>query len=114
MNVVAFFFQARAMPPVGRPNVLSKWTLGLHFFTFLVLAISWPFRMKLPPNMWKLGSKPTVLLEWYPWVGWACVNNAILAIGQGSLLLFCFIRVGFVGKIRVTDERRSLLGPEEL
>ncbi|KAI9826471.1 MAG: hypothetical protein M1819_007364 [Sarea resinae] len=111
---VAFFFQARVMPPVGQPNGLSKWTLGLHFFTFLLLAISWPFRLILPPNMWKLGSKPAILLEWYPWVGWACVNNAILAIGQGIMLLLYISRAGCDGTIRSTDERRSLLGSEEL
>ncbi|KAF2236378.1 hypothetical protein EV356DRAFT_565530 [Viridothelium virens] len=114
LTAVSFFFQARVKPPAGQPNVLSKWTLGLHFFTFLLLAISWPFRMILPPNMWKLGSKPAILLEWYPWVGWTCVNNAILAIGQGSMLLLYLNRAEPDGKNRFTDERRSLLGSEEL
>ncbi|TAQ89235.1 hypothetical protein B7494_g2442 [Chlorociboria aeruginascens] len=111
---VAFFFQARVTPPAGQSNALSKWTLGLHFLIFLLLAISWPFRLILPPNMWKLGSKPAILLQWYPWVGWACVNNAILAIGQGIMLLLYLSRAEFEGKIRFTDERRSLLGSDEL
>lgn len=111
---IAFFFQVCVKPPAGQPNALSKWTFGLQFFTFLLLAISWPFRLILPPNMWKLGSKPAILLEWYPWVGWASVNNAILSIGQGIALLLYISREGFDGKIRFTDERRSLLGSEEL
>lgn len=114
MAVVAFFLQARVMPPAGQPNALSKWTLDLHFLTFLLLAISWPFRLILPPNMWELGSQPALLLEWYPWVGWACVNNAILAIGQGIILLLLISREGFSGKVRSTTERQPLLGSEEL
>ncbi|EED12094.1 conserved hypothetical protein [Talaromyces stipitatus ATCC 10500] len=112
MAVVAFFYQVRVMPSAGHPNALSNWTLGLHFFTFLLLAISWPFRLILPPNMWQLGSKPAILLEWYPWVGWACVNNAIFAIDQGMILLYSG-RIGFDGTIKFTDERRPLINPEE-
>lgn len=111
---IAFIFQARVIPPAGQPNVLSKWTLGLQFITFLLLAISWPFRLILPPNMWELGSKPSILLEWYPWVGWACINSGILSIGQGIMLLRYISRAGLDGSIRSTDERRTLLGSEEL
>lgn len=113
MTIVAFFYQARVVPSAGQPNALSNRTLGLHFFTFLLLAISWPFRLILPPNMWQLGSKPAILLEWYPWVGWACVNNAIFAIGQGMILLLYSGRMGFDGTSRFTDERRPLINPEE-
>lgn len=111
---VSFFFQARVMPPAGQPNALSKWTLSLHFFIFLILAICWPFRLILPPNMWKLGGKPAILLEWYPWVGWACVNNAIMAIGQGIMLLLYTSRAESDNNITFTDERQSLLSSEEL
>jgi len=114
ITAVAFFFQASVMPSIGQPNALSKWTLGLHSITFFLLAICWPFRLKLPPNMWKLGSQPAILLEWYPWVGWACVNNAILAFGQGTMLLLYIRRAGVDSKSMFTDERRSLLGSGEL
>jgi len=114
LAVIAFFFQVRVIPPADQPNVSSKWTLGLQFFTFLLLAISWPFRLILPPNMWKLGAKPAILTEWYPWVGWACVNNAVMAVGQGVLLLLCTRRGGFDGEIRSVDEGRPLIGSEEL
>lgn len=64
MAVVALFYWALVVPSAGHPNALSNWTLRLHFFTFLVLALSWPFRLILLPNMWQLGSKPAILLEW--------------------------------------------------
>jgi hypothetical protein len=108
------FFQACVMLPVGEPNVSSKWTLGLQCFTFLLLAISWPFRLILPPNMWELGAKPAILLEWFPWVGWACVNNAILAIGQGIMLLLLISRKRSDSEITLTDEHRPLLVSEVL
>lgn len=84
---VFFFFQASVTWPSSSIGALSMWTLLLQSITFLLLAISWPFRLILPPNMWKLGSKPALLMEWYPWVGWACVNNALMAVGQGFMLL---------------------------
>ncbi|RFU26465.1 hypothetical protein B7463_g9859, partial [Scytalidium lignicola] len=108
---VTVFIQARAMP--DQLMGWSQWTLGLQSFTYLILAISWPFRLILPPNMWQLGSKPALLLEWYPWVGWACVNNAILAIGQGMILFLSISRVAD-GNLSLADERRPLLGSDEL
>ncbi|CRG87374.1 hypothetical protein PISL3812_04391 [Talaromyces islandicus] len=114
LAAAALFFQARVVPPAGQPNVLSKWTLGLQCFTFLLLAISWPFRLILPDNMWKNGPQPALYLGWYPWVGWATVNNAILAIGQGITLLLYIWRAGLDGSISVTDEHRPLLGSDEL
>lgn len=111
---VSIFIQARAMPAM--PDQLmgwSQWTLGLQSLTYLILAISWPFRLILPPNMWQLGSKPALLLEWYPWVGWACVNNAILAIGQGMILFLSISRVAD-GNSSLADERWALLGSDEL
>lgn len=111
ITAVAVFIQARAMP--DQLMGWSQWTLGLQSFTYLILAISWPFRLILPPNMWQLGSKPVLLLEWYPWVGWACVNNAILAIGQG-MILFLSIRRVPDGNLSLANERRPLLGSDEL
>ena len=93
LATVAFFFQASITWPARDLGVLSKGTLSLQCIIYLLLAVSWPFRLILPPNMWLLGSKPTLLMEWYPWVGWACVNNTIIAIGQGALL-FAISQVG--------------------
>ena len=55
--------------------------------------------------MWRAGTTPVVLTQWYPWVGWACVNNAVVAIGQGILLLLAWRRVD--GGIRLADEGQS-------
>lgn len=105
---MSFLFQVHIMPSYGQTNALSKWTLALQSFTFLLLAISWPFRLILPPNMWEHGLKPAVLMEWYPWVGWACVNSAIMAIGQG-VLLFISSRGGVGGSIGLVGEDEILL-----
>lgn len=107
LAVVAFFFQASVTWPARDLGVLSKPTLVLQFATFLLLAVSWPFRLILPSNMWRLGSKPAVLMEWYPWVGWACVNNAVMAIGQGAMLFT--VSRGVDGKTRLAGEAQSLL-----
>ncbi|KAF3405278.1 hypothetical protein DPV78_002611 [Talaromyces pinophilus] len=115
MAVAAFFYQARVVPSAGHPNALSNWILRLHFFTFLVLAISSPFRLILLPNMWQLGSKLTILLEWYPWVGWACVKIFLsLRLAKVVMILLLYSgRIGFDGTIKYTDERRPLINAEE-
>jgi len=84
--VTAFFVQVRAMPVAGDPNVCSKLTLGLQCSTFFLLAISWPFRL-IPPYFERGYKVPAKRGPWYRWVGWASVNNAIIAIGQGIMLL---------------------------
>lgn len=108
LAAAAFFFQLR-VTWVGRNlGALSKWMLGLQCVIYLLLAVSWPLRLILPPNMWELGSTPALLMEWYPWVGWPGINNAILAIGQGALL-FAINQMGD-GKARVAaGEGRPLL-----
>ena len=105
-TVVAFLLQARINGrfTAEQPHALNKWTLGLQSIVYLLLAISWPFRLKVSPNMRQAGPKPFLLMTWYPWVGWACINNAVLAIGQG-LMLLSLSRVG-PGQIRLTDESR--------
>ncbi|TQV90106.1 hypothetical protein IF1G_11215 [Cordyceps javanica] len=108
---IAVFTQVRAMP--NQLMGCSHWTLGAQSFTYLILAISWPFRLILPPNMWGPGSKPDQLLQWYRWVGWACVNNAILAIGQGVMLFLSISRVAD-GHLNLADERRPLIGSDEI
>ncbi|KAJ6783247.1 hypothetical protein PWT90_07493 [Aphanocladium album] len=108
---VAVVIQARAMP--DQLMGCSHRTLGAQSLTYLILAISWPFRLILPPNMWELGPQPALLYGWYPWVGWACVNNAILAVGQGVMLFLSINRVAD-GHSSLADERRPLIGSDEL
>ena len=86
LGVVAFIIQARVTWRTQELDALSELTLALQVIIFLLLAVSWPFRLILPPNMWSLGHQPAILLEWYPWVGWACVNSAVVAIGQATVL----------------------------
>ena len=61
-------------------NALSTRSLALQGIVFLALAVLWPFRFTLPRNL--RGGEWWVVTEWYTQVGWACVNNAIVAVGQ--------------------------------
>ena len=88
------------------PKALSTWVLALQVALFLSLALFWPSRLTLPRNLrhgdWWL------LTEWYPQVGWACVNNAVFAAGS-ILLLYVELGVGSEGSERPPGERQALL-----
>lgn len=82
-TAAAFVIQESVAGRSQSPSALNRTTLLPQAALFLVLAVSWPFRFKVPQNLRYPG---WVLEEWYPLVGWVCVNNAIIAIGQGILL----------------------------
>jgi hypothetical protein len=89
-------------------DALSLRALALQGVVFLALAVLWPFRLRLPTNLsgggwWWVGT------EWYPQVGWACVNNAVVAVGQ-FVVLYVVVRAESGGDGRVGGERRALLG----
>ena len=81
---VAFWLQARANGATQNRSALSRTTLVLQIIVFLTLAALWPFRLRLPQNLKQ--SSPWLLFDWYPLVGWACVNNALIAVGQCIVL----------------------------
>jgi hypothetical protein len=64
-------------------SVLTQSTMGFQALVFLALAISWPLRFKVPKNLSRGMGWEYWVQEWYPLVGWACVNNAIIGIGLG-------------------------------
>jgi hypothetical protein len=66
-------------------NALSRKTLVLQMLTFLALAILWPFRFRMPSKLVCPGWE-WIVYEWYPNVGWPCVNNAVVAVGQYFVL----------------------------
>jgi hypothetical protein len=84
---IAFALQADTTRDTQGPSALNRRTLLLQAVVFLALAVLWPFRMKVPQNR-RLWSLLSFLREWYALVGWTCINNAIIAIGQGSVLLY--------------------------
>jgi hypothetical protein len=74
-------------------TALSPIALALQVVLYLGLAIAWPYRLALPANLWPREG-PTlewICAEWYPVVGWACVNNAMIALGQ-AVVLFVWYR----------------------
>ena len=107
LAITAPMFQASVSSPSPVIGALSKTSLLLQSATFAFLAISWPFRLKLPPNMWHFASTPAVITAWFPWVGWACVNSGVAAVGQGALWLV--VRGLKDGDFVVNGEARHLL-----
>lgn len=105
-HLVAASNTSRACPP----NALNTQTSALQMVIFLALTILWPFRLNLPSDLgnpeegWKW-----MLYEWYPIVGWPCVNNAIIAIGQ-YVVLYAMAGADTSGAQSQGDERRTLLG----
>jgi hypothetical protein len=107
MIAVAFAFQVDTIKETRGPSALNPVTLFLQAVVFLALAISWPFRMKVPQNR-TFYDKLSLLEEWYTLVGWPCINNAIIAIGQGIVLLYVTFR-RIDGGDDSSEERQSLL-----
>jgi hypothetical protein len=73
------------------------------------LAILWPFRFKMPSEL----GRPEdgwawVVYVWYPNVGWTCVNNAIVAIGQ-YVLLYIMAGADASSEHSPMGERQALL-----
>ena len=107
LAVVAFIIQARVTWGAQESDALSKSTVVLQIIIFLLLAILWPFRLILPDNMWQSRDQPALLLKWYPWVGWACANSAVVAIGQATVLYAAY--QGRDGNSPLAGERQHLL-----
>lgn len=84
---IAFFHEASFSQDMKEPSMLSKRSIMLHGVLYLALAISWPFRLKLPSNLWSHGDQWPLVTEWYPWVGWPCVNSTAMAPGQAFMML---------------------------
>lgn len=85
---IAFLHQASFGQVTKEPRTLSKRSIMLHGVLYLALAISWPFRLKLPSNLWSHGHQWPLVTEWYPWVGWPCVKSTVMATGQALVMLF--------------------------
>lgn len=90
-------------------TALSPTALASQAVLYLGLAISWPYRLALPHNLWswETVSFGWICSEWYPVVGWACVNNAILALGQAVVFFVWYCRHD--GNACVAEEERPLL-----
>ena len=101
--------QARMTWKHPRRSALSPTALALQAVLYLGLAIAWPYRLALPPELRNHGisSFDWIYSEWYPMVGWACVNNALLALGQAVVLSVWYYRQG--SNACLVEEERPLL-----
>jgi hypothetical protein len=107
--VIALLHQANTIWTHQGETALSPTALASQVFLHLGLAISWPYRLTLPHNLWswKTVSFDWICSEWYPVVGWVCVNNAILAFGQ--TVMFFVWYCCHDSNACVVEEERSLL-----
>jgi hypothetical protein len=105
-TVVAFALQFETAQATQGWSALNGATLLPQIVVFSALAVSWPFRFKVPPNLRSEGSV-WLLTEWYPLVGWTCINNSIVAIGQ-AIVLYAVLG-GSAGRARLGSEREALL-----
>lgn len=86
----------------------TRSAVALQAFVFLALAVSWLARFKVPENLggkgwsWWIG-------EWYPLVGWACVNNGILGVGLAISAFYAGIGRG-ESMTNGGGEREALMG----
>lgn len=80
-TLVAYGLQAIETVATEKHTALSRSAFFLQIIVFLALAVLWPFRFRLPQDLRESDS-----FEWYPLVGWACVNNALVALGQSIVL----------------------------
>jgi hypothetical protein len=105
---VAFILQFNTTADTRGASAMNRMTLLLPTLIFLALAVSWPFRFKVPQIMRDLFRGDVWLLEeWYPLVGWTCVNNAIIAIGHAVMLYAASGRAR--GGVIPEGERQALL-----
>jgi hypothetical protein len=88
-------------------NALSRKTAVLQMLTFLALAILWPFRVRMPSKLVRPGWE-WIVYEWYPNVGWPCVNNAVIAVGQ-YVVLYILAGGNARGGHSAVGERQALL-----
>lgn len=82
---VAFALQIGTAKESQGTSAVNRTTLLPQAVIFLALAVSWPFRFQVPKNLRSQGNW-WLVEEWYPLVGWTCINNAVIAIGQGIVL----------------------------
>jgi len=91
---IALIHQATMTWSYRGKTALSPAALVLQLVLYLGLAIAWPYRLALPASLWPREGLTLewICSEWYPVVGWACVNNAVIALGQAVVLFVWYHR----------------------
>jgi uncharacterized membrane protein len=84
LGVAAMSAQARESRSRGSAGALSVQGLAVQAVVFLLVGISFAFKLKLPAE--ELNEHFIVnLRDWYWLVGWATINNVVFALAQGWL-----------------------------
>lgn len=84
MGLVALWAQARETIVQHEKGSLSIDVLFAQAFVFLLVGISFIFRLRLRAEHWKY-CLSNALRSWHWLVGWAKLNNLIYALAQGIL-----------------------------
>lgn len=103
---VAYGLQASAAGATQNRTALSRTTLVLQIIVFLALAVLWPFRFRF--TQYRRYSSPWLVVDWYPLVGWPCVNNALIAVGQ-CIVLYAVDGTARSGAHSMSRETQPLL-----
>lgn len=97
---------ARSSDGNAADNALSVRGLAVQAVVFLLVAVSFVWRMRIPDE--ELDEHFLVNLRmWYGTVGWATINTLIFAVPQGVLAWIAWRHKGDGGEI---GERSALLG----
>jgi uncharacterized protein with PQ loop repeat len=100
-GLLAFLPQARSIYKHHGTGSISVRGLFVQAVVFLLVGISFIFRLKLPAKSWR-NDHP--VSQWYEVVGWATINNLIFALAQGLLGW-----IAVVQKRKVTELAMPLL-----
>lgn len=69
---------------------LSIWTLAVQMIAFILLGVSWIYRLGVPGTGFnRAPAGITDPFTWYYIVSWPYINNIIYGVGQGVLFSIC-------------------------
>lgn len=102
---IAFFPAAQAIlsRPHGDIGSLSLAGLLIQALVFAAVAVSWVYRVR-----WLENPGDLYPWSWYRLVGWAVVNNGILATVQALLFVLAYTRT--MRRLASSNEIEALLG----
>ncbi|KAI1379680.1 hypothetical protein F4677DRAFT_289765 [Hypoxylon crocopeplum] len=99
LAVVALFPQWSEIVGSSEAGALSVATLATQAIVFAVVAFFWSLRLTLP--------RPSEIIAWYLFVGWAAIDNLVFAVVQG--ILYWISRLKLKEPLATTDETTPLI-----
>lgn len=109
LTALSFYFESRLVLPRPPDDAGSLSLIGLlvQALVFGAVAVSWESRVQWPDHPPPLGGA-LVWWGWYRMIGWAAIDNAVFAAGQGYLWLV--IRRILTANAASSGETEPLLG----